>query len=109
MTALLRHPLWLVGFRPFFLLACLAGAVLPPLWALVFAGALTLPASSLPALLWNGHELFFGFGWAVLGGFLPTASKNWVGVRGLHRGPLALAVALWLQERVAVIDLSPPG
>lgn len=103
MTALLRHPLWLVGFRPFFLLASLAGAVLPLLWALVFSGAIALPASAPPALLWHGHELFFGFGFAVLGGFLLTASKNWVGVRGLHGGPLVLAALLWLQERVAVL------
>jgi uncharacterized protein involved in response to NO len=26
------HPLWLVGFRPFFALACLAGLSLPALW-----------------------------------------------------------------------------
>jgi uncharacterized protein involved in response to NO len=32
-------PLWLVGFRPFFILACAAGAVLPMLWALIFSGA----------------------------------------------------------------------
>ena len=32
-----RHPLWLVGFRPFFLLACLAGALLPLIWALLFS------------------------------------------------------------------------
>jgi uncharacterized protein involved in response to NO len=28
--------------------------------------------------------MFFGFGWAVLGGFLLTASKNWVKIRGYH-------------------------
>ena len=29
--------------------------------------------------------MFFGFGWAVLGGFLLTATKNWVRVRGYSR------------------------
>jgi hypothetical protein len=32
--------------------------------------------------------MFFGFGWAVLGGFLLTSTKNWVGVRGYHGTPL---------------------
>jgi uncharacterized protein involved in response to NO len=39
----------------------------------------------------------------VLGGFLLTASKNWVKVRGLHGGALLVAVLLWLVERVAVL------
>ncbi|RZU38622.1 uncharacterized protein involved in response to NO [Fluviicoccus keumensis] len=95
-------PLWLAGFRPFFLLALIAGAVYPPLWALVFSGAVALPAAGLTPLQWHAHEMLFGFGWAVLGGFLLTASKNWVGVRGLHGGPLALAAALWLAERVLI-------
>ncbi|MBS1150661.1 MAG: nnrS [Myxococcaceae bacterium] len=103
MGSLFRHPLWLVGFRPFFTLAFLTGALLPPLWALVFSGRLTLPAPALSPLQWHAHEMFFGFGWAVLGGFLLTASKNWVHIRGLHGGPLALAVALWFVERFAVL------
>jgi uncharacterized protein involved in response to NO len=28
--------------------------------------------------------MFFGFGWAVLGGFLLTSTKNWVQIRGYH-------------------------
>lgn len=97
-----RHPLWLVGFRPFFLLAFVSGVLLPPIWAAVFAGAIALPPSGLPALTWHAHEMFYGFGWAVLGGFLLTASKNWVHVRGMHGGPLALAALLWCVERVMV-------
>jgi uncharacterized protein involved in response to NO len=33
------HPLWLVGFRPFFTLAILLGWSLPVLWALIHSGA----------------------------------------------------------------------
>src|SRR4051812_6242280 len=97
-----NHPIWLAGFRPFFTLAFVSGAILPIVWALVFAGLLVLPASGLPALTWHAHEMFYGFGWAVMGGFLLTASKNWVKIRGIHGGPLALAALLWLVERVAV-------
>ena len=38
------HPLWLVGFRPFFALACLAGLSLPIAWILIFKGVLPAPA-----------------------------------------------------------------
>lgn len=48
--------------------------------------------------------MLFGFGWAVLGGFLLTASKNWVKIRGLHGFPLAIALLLWLVERAAVLS-----
>lgn len=97
-----KHPLWLVGFRPFFTLAFLSGAVLPLLWALVYSGKVTLPATLSP-LQWHAHEMLFGFGWAVLGGFLLTASKNWVSIRGMHGGPLAIAVLLWMIARGAVL------
>ena len=78
------HPLWLVGFRPFFILACLAGLSLPALWLTLHFGLIDAPALARPPLQWHAHEMFFGFGWAVLGGFLLTASKNWVSIRGYH-------------------------
>jgi len=78
------YPFWLLGFRPFFSLAILAGAVLPMLWALVYAGLIPAPATTFSSVQWHAHEMFFGFGWAVLGGFLLTASRSWVKVRGYH-------------------------
>lgn len=104
MDRVFRHPLFLVGFRPFFTLAFVAGVVLPVVWVLLFSGLLTLPASALSPLQWHVHEMIFGFGWAVLGGFLLTASKNWLQIRGLHGRPLAVAVLFWLVERVAVLS-----
>lgn len=95
------HPLWLVGFRPFFLLAAGAAVALPPLWLLLLTGALQPPEGLVP-LTWHAHEMFFGFGFAVLGGFLLTASKNWVSVRGHYGVALQLLVAAWLLERVAM-------
>lgn len=95
--------LWLAGFRPFFLLAFISGAVYPVLWGLIFSGHLSLPAEAVPFVQWHAHEMLFGFGWAVLGGFLLTASKNWVKIRGIHGLPLALLAAAWLLERAAVL------
>ncbi len=97
------HPLWMAGFRSFFLLACLAGLSLPLLWAAMFASWLVFPAAPFSVVQWHAHEMFFGFGWAVLGGFLLTASKNWVGIRGYHGLPLLLLAAAWLFERAGMV------
>ena len=96
------HPLWLVGFRPFFTLACLAGMLLPMAWALIFSGYLPAPAASFSAIQWHAHEMFFGFGWAVLGGFLLTSTKNWVNIRGYHGPALMLLAAAWIIERIGM-------
>lgn len=92
--------MWLVGFRPFFPLAGVAGAVLPVMWVLTLGGVISAP--SISPFQWHAHEMFFGFGMAVLGGFLLTATKNWVQVRGHHGHALQVLVAAWLLERIAL-------
>ena len=80
------HPLWLIGFRPFFALGCLAGLSLPLWWVLVYASAVQASAAFVTApLQWHAHDVL-RLGWAVLGGFLLTATKNWVGVRQAGTG-----------------------
>jgi uncharacterized protein involved in response to NO len=96
------HPLWLVGFRPFFTLAMLSGLSLPVLWSLIHSGEIAVPRTTFSMVQWHAHEMFFGFGWAVLGGFLLTATKNWVSVRGYHGYALMSLVAAWLFERVGM-------
>ncbi len=101
---LAAHPLWLAGFRPFFALACLAGLSLPLAWALIYSGAVSpAPTFSVSALHWHAHEMFFGFGLAMLGGFLLTASKNWVAIRGCQGLPLLLLALAWLLDRVVML------
>ncbi|MBL8917846.1 MAG: NnrS family protein [Myxococcaceae bacterium] len=95
------HPLWLVGFRPFFPLACLLAVVTPGVWVAMLAGVVTPPPGLMP-LQWHAHEMFHGFGLAVLGGFLLTATKNWVQVRGHHGHTLQLLVTAWTFERLVV-------
>ena len=96
------HPFWLVGFRPFFALACVSGLSLPLLWVLIFLGVLPAPQTAFAAVQWHAHEMFFGFGWAVLGGFLLTSTKNWVQIRGYHGAALMFLVAAWLFERIGM-------
>ena len=97
-----QHPVWLVGFRPFFILSFVSGALLPVLWFLVFSNYLTLNSGLTPRQ-WHAHEMFFGFGWAVLGGFLLTSTKNWVKVRGYHGAILFVLVILWFVDRLAFL------
>lgn len=96
-----NHSLWLAGFRPFFVLALLFGALIPLLWVAVYSGLVALPPGINP-LQWHAHEMLYGFGWAVLGGFLLTASKNWVNIRGIHGWPLIILATLWIIERVVI-------
>ncbi len=96
------HPFWLAGFRPFFTLACLSGLSFPLLWVAMYLGALPAPEASFAAVQWHAHEMFFGFGWAVLGGFLLTSTKNWVQVRGYHGAALVYLVLAWVFERAGM-------
>ena len=94
-AALGRLPVLAYGFRPFFLLGAIFAALAVPLWLAAYTGALALP-SPLPASLWHGHEMLFGYAAAVLAGFLLTATPSWSGrppVSGIGLGVLAL---IWL-------------
>jgi uncharacterized protein involved in response to NO len=57
----------LSGFARFPGWPFLSGLSLPVLWALLLAGVIPAPASSYSMVQWHAHEMFFGFGWAVLG------------------------------------------
>jgi uncharacterized protein involved in response to NO len=96
------HPIWLLGFRPFFILAILSGLSLPVIWALIYSDVLAAPTTTFSVLQWHAHEMFFCFGWAVLGGFLLTATRSWVKVRGYHGAALMFLVAAWLLERAGM-------
>jgi uncharacterized protein involved in response to NO len=90
------------GFRPFFLLAALWAAISVPLWLLIFAGEVQLASALLPSV-WHVHEMVFGYGAAVVAGFLLTSIPNWTGRMPLQGRPLATLVALWIAGRVAVL------
>jgi uncharacterized protein involved in response to NO len=87
------------GFRPFFLLAAIFAALAVPLWLAVFQGDIAL-AAPLPATLWHGHEMLFGYGAAVLAGFLLTASPSWSGQPPVTGTALALLALIWLGGRL---------
>lgn len=89
-----------LAFRPFYLGAALLAALIVPLWAGIFLGAISWQPTP-PALLWHAHEMLFGFAIAVIVGFLMTAGKSWTGL-ATPRGPvLGGLFLLWLGARVA--------
>jgi len=94
--------LWQLGFRPFFLLAVFYAVIVMLLWLAVRHG-LHFPGLDYYGLnLWHAHEMVFGYGLAVIAGFLLTAIKNWTGVQTAAHGQLKLLVALWLLARLVV-------
>jgi len=88
-----------LGFRPFFSAAMLYSAVAMLLWMGMYFQGWVLPASSYPTIIWHAHEMVFGFGLAVLGGFLLTAEMNWTGVQTVRGTPLLVLLQLWLAGR----------
>ena len=91
------------GFRPFFLFGALWAAIAIPIWLMAFAGEYQI-ATAYALVVWHAHELVFGYGAAVVAGFLLTAIPNWTGRLPLQGGPLALLLLLWALGRLAVLQ-----
>jgi uncharacterized protein involved in response to NO len=100
-------PLLRLAFRPFFLAGCLLAVLVIPLWLAAFSGALSGWQPAGGWLGWHRHELLFGFGLAIIAGFLLTAVQTWTGRPGLSGRPLAALALLWLLARVAWLVNAP--
>lgn len=99
--------LFRIGFRPFFLLAGVAAVVLLVLWAIIFlTGADSFSYYHSP-VRWHGHEMVFGYGAAVIAGFLLTAVRNWTNVPTPTGGRLAALAGLWLAGRLLPFTHAP--
>ena len=96
-----RHPVWQLGFRPFYLLAAVFAAVSIPLWLASYLG--WMPGGLQLGLGWHMHEMVFGFAVAVVVGFLYTAGRNWTGLPTPHGAQLMALAALWLAGRIAML------
>lgn len=100
-------PLWRLAFRPFFLAGCVLALLAVPLWLAVFSGRLSGWQPAGGWLAWHRHELLFGFGLAIIAGFLLTAVQTWTGTPGLSGKRLAALAALWLGARLAWLMDAP--
>lgn len=99
-----NHPLFALGFRPFYLLGAAFAGVAVPAWTASWLGWADAPRLDL---LWHMHEMLFGFVVAIVVGFLFTAGRNWTGLWTPRGGQLAALAALWLAGRVAMVVLPP--
>jgi uncharacterized protein involved in response to NO len=95
-----RYALDHLGFRPFFLLGSLFSIFAVAVWVWLYRFGAQLPARELSATSWHAHEMLYGYGLAVIAGFLLTAVRNWTGVTTLHGKPLLLLALLWLEARM---------
>lgn len=102
-----QHPIWRLGFRPFYLATAVFAALAIPLWLAGLHGWTgTMPALRVD-VLWHMHEMVFGMASAVIIGFLYTAARNWTGLWTPVRAHLAALVVLWVAGRVAMLCAPP--
>ena len=106
-AALAIAPRWRLGFRPFFLGGALFALLAVALWGAALAGhAYLQPQGGL--LAWHRHEMLFGFGLAIIAGFLLTAVQTWTGQPSLSGRPLTALFGLWVTGRLAWFLPLPP-
>ena len=101
-------PLLQNGFRPFFLAATIWAPTALAVWLAVLAGFVE-PPLALPAPAWHAHELLFGYGGAVIAGFLLTAVPNWTGRLPIAGRPLLALLGFWLAARLANLSAAAIG
>ena len=89
-----------LGFRPFFAGAAIFAIVSMSIWLMVYEFGLLVDFRTLPAILWHGHEMIYGYSMAVIAGFLLTAVRNWTGEMTLNGIGLLVLFMLWLLARV---------
>ena len=96
-----RLALFNLGFRPFFLLAGVFSLISIFIWGGVYVYGWPAPRLPFSPMHWHAHEMIFGYGMAVVAGFLLTAVRNWTHLDTLKGYPLAGLAALWLAARMA--------
>lgn len=100
-TALLN-----LGFRPFFLGAAIFSMISIAFWMGIYIFALPLHVG-ISYVQWHAHEMIYGFGVAVIAGFLLTAVKNWTGIPTLHGLGLLALFTLWALARILFLLGTP--
>jgi uncharacterized protein involved in response to NO len=95
-----KFALFNLGFRPFFLGASIFSVISIVSWMLVYFSNGLVTISHITTSQWHAHEMLYGYGMAVVAGFLLTAVKNWTGLPTLSGKPLAILFSLWCLARL---------
>ena len=94
-------PLFMCGFRSFFLLTALYAVLVVLGWTGFPGFGLPLPAVAGGPFVWHAHELMFGFGLAAVAGFLLTAVPEFTATPPFAPRVALNFVLLWLAGRAA--------
>jgi uncharacterized protein involved in response to NO len=95
------QPLFLCGFRPFYLATAASAVLALAVWLAVLSAWLPVPDVPGGPLAWHAHELIFGFAMASVAGFLLTAVPEFTGCAGVGRQHLLGLFLAWLLGRAA--------
>lgn len=94
-------PILRLAFRPLFLLGTLFSVLAIGWWIHYWSAPFQwMPYGGL--IWWHGHEMLFGFGIAIVTGFLLTAVRTWTGVPGIRGKWLAGLVLTWVSGRLLI-------
>lgn len=92
--------LFQLGFRPFFLGGTAFAVVSMIWWLLNLLQYIPTPLLNTSASQWHAHEMLYGYGMAIIAGFLLTAVRNWTNLPTPTKLPLALLFGSWLLARL---------
>lgn len=95
------RPLFMCGFRPFFLLTAAYAVLVVAAWTGFLGAGLPLPAVAGGPFVWHAHELMFGFGLAAVAGFVLTAVPEFTATPAFAPRVAVRFVLLWLAARAA--------
>ena len=103
MSSINIKPLWLVGFRPFFLGASTWAALSMLVWLGLTDFAWSLNLNDVQSTYWHAHEMIFGYSVAVIAGFLLTAVPGWTSTEHVNGSLLILIFVCWLIARLSFL------
>jgi uncharacterized protein involved in response to NO len=73
------------------------------IWYAAYIHGWSFPFAGLASATWHGHEMIYGYGLAVVAGFLLTAVRNWTAMPTLNGMPLLLLFLFWLFARLFML------
>ena len=95
--------IWNLGFRPFFLGGLIYGLMATLIWTLFYTKGWHFFEVGIFTPAQHGHEMVYGYGLAIVAGFLMTAVQNWTGVPSINGIRLAFVFAIWVLARLTFL------